>query len=386
MDLADMLYRYRDPASRAGCKRECIDQFVMNRAEINNSYYDQINLEFFSLLPVIIKYNEKQKEQNEEGGDICRAPLLQLSHNEVPVNFFTRIEFRITFVEAAGHLRTLHLEFDATELPLRRFWNDIASALSTCKELRDLRFGFDPQSSFHLGILHIDGLASCEQGFDHLLLGHRTIQNLILYQTALLHGTWDGLLRTIRAKMFLKSFEMFGECMSTHGQGENWMFPEPRSSWKRAANVRASGIIGYMKGIPSDEGMSYNQVVGGPEALTDFVLRGVPWPTIVPNPSQHHLRDHEDRHQFCIKQNGICIPNTHDIDKNWDNTELGDFEEWEALDEDDDPQSRQDVIGPYIYDGDNYDFIGFDVNGLNQDGVHFSRVHKVTRRAAPQNI
>ncbi|KAF8858204.1 hypothetical protein BDZ45DRAFT_690308 [Acephala macrosclerotiorum] len=458
LDIANIMYFY-DHHSFERCKRGCIDEFLvwfirvmrskqnyegverlegailkldrLRRIDVSrkacsfgtfhllhlcmererdNSYFDKINSEFSSLLRVIITYNKKQNEHNK--GDVRREPLVHLSHDELPVTFFVRNELRTTFIEAAQNLKVLHLNFEATELPMKRFWNNMASALSTCKELVDLRLGFDPRFAavgwlgaydnnseedlqlFYVPLwklfkpntwpklqaLRLDGLSVCEKGLQHLLLGHRTLRSLVLCGIALFHGTWRSLLSTIRAKMSLEFFDMVGEFLATHGYREDWNFPESRDFWKRAANARASGIQKYTEMTHLDAVETYNGVHGSVEALKAFVLEGRPWPAIdesFPRPPLT-LQERQIRHHFCINQNGICTPNTQHIDEDWDGSEPdGDVFDWEVFNDVGGPSSRQDVIGPFMYDGDLYDQNGFDANGLNQQGVHFSRVPRL---------
>jgi hypothetical protein len=107
-------------------------------AQTYRTLWDSTNRELNAVLLVMRKHNKLKKEDKVYSWN----PISHFSHDKVPVTFFMDKTFIQNFVRAARNLHTLHISLDARDDPLAEFWTRFASAISSCTELKDLRFGF----------------------------------------------------------------------------------------------------------------------------------------------------------------------------------------------------------------------------------------------------
>lgn len=346
--------------------------------------------------------------------------ISHFSHDKVPVTFFVDQPSTRTFVEAARNLHTLHLSFDAREKPVAVFWARFASAISSCTELKDLRFGFQNydntkdwtnaafpsrgdrilkvkvgymldtsiQESYiplwrifkrntwpKLEKLQLDGLAVCESGLIHLISGHPTIRSLVLCQIALAHGTWKSFLTTLKNNMTLDEFLIYGRNVSVHGTDsrgalEAWRMCPPKGAWKLSAVRDAPGTEAFLK---SWEGRN-----DGCSLLSDFVLGKSKWPETLFDEEDHVPKAEprsasQRRHHCCIwNQDGTCSPDFDRLNDLWDwEIATGVPENWEKVEYMHRLPSDLTKIGP-TFDEIGWDANGYDIFGYDEFGDHFS--------------
>ncbi|KAE8443303.1 hypothetical protein EG329_002019 [Mollisiaceae sp. DMI_Dod_QoI] len=388
----------------------------------DNAIFNILNEEFYRLLNVMIAINKHRKEVP---GMLHRKPVSHLSHDNIPVTFFTTTLFPDildTFKEVAQHLETLHLSFESTVAPRKMFWNRLGLALTSCTGVKDLRLGFD--SSFKnksvdwsvcnqdsvlllkyyvplwkilpknpwpkLEVLRLEGLAVCEAGLEHVLLGSpSSVRKLYLCQIALLHGSWQSLLGKFRKGMRLQDFEMWGHIMSIHGHREDWFVRQPKDLWKLSANSDAPGVRKHLIRIAKrwDETNSSRFAIGR-EALQYFVLRGGPWPNTtisssVERPAQPNAANLLLRHIDCRRVNGICIQEIGIINFWWGLPEVN-VSKWEK-------PRRKHRLHPDLatmapkYDAHIYDSTGFNDLGYNRRGYAFTQIRNL-RSATERQI
>ncbi|KAF8858203.1 hypothetical protein BDZ45DRAFT_786019 [Acephala macrosclerotiorum] len=361
---------------------------------------------------------------DDEGVPDDGLPALKhLTHDEFPVAFFDPCaeEGRVlkAFAEVTKffvHLETLHLNFEATEAPIKVFWKILAECVTRAEKLRDLRLGFDPvfktckidradsrepyksQGSWnevsdahferHYAPLHLlfetqniwknlvsfrlDGLVLCAHGLEHVLLSHLCIRKVYLCQIALLHGTWGTLLWKIRKGMRLEHFEIWGDIMSVHGDAENWALPPPWQFWKSMANHEGPGI--QLFGDTWKRHMTYSYPdqdlrIQARDRLQDYTLRRGEWPGAllerISLPMKFSSHQEARTHKHCSLDDGVCKQDLDRIASMWSDPN-GDLQEalWWELDECEYEYNSKNVDIFLLFD-DGYDIHGFDDNGTH---------------------
>jgi hypothetical protein len=223
--------------------------------------------------------------------------------------------------------------------------------------------------------LQVDGLAVCEVGLEHLILGHPTIGSLVLSQIALAHGSWKSLLTKLRNELPLDDFLIYGRLLSAHGTDslgklEDWDICPPKGTWKSSAVRDAPGMETWLG--------SYERLDDRSKLLREFVLRKADWPKTlhrrkdnkqIAEPVSHDQR----RHWLCFKhENGTCTPDREYIDVTWDeDISEGVPDDWEELEYMHRLPSDLSKISA-TFEGDGWDDNGYDVWGFDLHGEHFS--------------
>jgi hypothetical protein len=190
-----------------------------------------------------------------EALDATKGQLKYFTHDKLPATFFAQAPQTLKeLAKPFQYLQTLHLTFDATEVPVVGFWKGLGDFLTSIPRLQDLRMGFivpdtgviEPNNwkrteTVHLWYLplwklfgdyfwkdlkslRLDGLVLCELGLKQLVEKHPTLGTLELHNIGLWAGTFTGLLSSLREMGFLKKFIASGHLRAFHAQYEAWNF------------------------------------------------------------------------------------------------------------------------------------------------------------------